>query len=115
MVKGLLHRGDIIYINFDPSAGSEIQKRRPAVVVSNELLMQTSPFVWVAPISHGAFDGPDYPLHVQLDRRTKTTGTVYAEQLKSFDFNQRNWKFVEKIPADLLAEISQKINLVVTE
>jgi mRNA interferase MazF len=113
MVKTLLHRGDIIYINFDPSAGSEIQKRRPAVVVSNEILMQTSPFVWAVPISHGSFDGQDYPLHVQLDERTRTNGTIYVEQLKSFDFNQRQWEFVEKIPTDLLAEISQKINLVV--
>lgn len=80
-----LKRGSIIYINFDPSAGAEIQKRRPAVVVSNDILSETSPFAWVVPILHGT----DYPLHVQLDNRTQTNGTVYVEQLKSFDFHQR--------------------------
>lgn len=44
--------GSIIYINFDPSIGAEIQKRRPAVVISNDILAKTSPFAWVVPISH---------------------------------------------------------------
>lgn len=57
-----LKRGSIIYINFDPSAGAEIQKRRPAVVVNNDILSETSPFAWVVPISHGTFNGEDYPL-----------------------------------------------------
>lgn len=82
-------RGSIIYINFDPSAGVEIQKRRSAVVVSNDILSETSPFAWVVPISHGTFNGKDYPLHVHLDKRTQTNRTVYVEQLKSFDFHQR--------------------------
>ena len=42
--------GSIIYINFDPSIGAEIQKRRPAVVISNDILAKTSPFAWVVPI-----------------------------------------------------------------
>lgn len=41
-----LKRGSIIYINFDPSAETEIQKCRPAVVVNNDILLETSPFAW---------------------------------------------------------------------
>ena len=41
-----LKRGMIIYINFDPSAGAEIQQRCPAVVVSNDILSETSPFLF---------------------------------------------------------------------
>nr|WP_318531740.1 type II toxin-antitoxin system PemK/MazF family toxin [Limosilactobacillus reuteri] len=59
-----------MYINFDPSAGAEIQKSRPAVVVSNDTLSETSPFASVVSISHGTFNDEDYPLHVQLDNRT---------------------------------------------
>lgn len=68
--------GSIIYIDFDPLVGAEIQKRRPAVVVSNNMLAQTSPFAWVVPISHGAFNGEDYPLHVQLDGRIQIDGIM---------------------------------------
>lgn len=84
------------------------------MVVTNDILMQTSPFVWVVPISHGSFNGEDYPLHVHLDLRTKIGGTVYVEQLKSFDFKKRKWEFIEKLPRDLFEEICQKIKLVVT-
>lgn len=31
-----VHRGDVWWVNFDPSPGGEIQKQRPAVVVSND-------------------------------------------------------------------------------
>lgn len=113
MVKKL-KQGSIIFINFDPSVGSEIQKRRPAVVVSNDILSETSPFAWVVPISHGNFNGGDYPLHVHLDDRTQITGTIYLEQLKSFDFRRRDWQFVEMVPKDLFEEIIRKIKLVVS-
>lgn len=104
--------GDIIYIDFDPSVGAEIQKRRPAIVISNNMLMTTSPFVWLVPISHGNYNGVSYPLHVLLNERTQINGTVYTEQLKSFDYTKRKWKFVEKLPPDLLAEIRKKCQLV---
>jgi len=105
-----LKRGSIIYINFDPSAETEIQKCRPAAVVNNDILSETSPFAWVVPISHGTFNGEDYPLHVQLDNRTQTNGTVYVEQLESLNFHQRKWQFVETIPADLFGEIQKKVH-----
>ena len=31
-------------------------------MISNDVLAQTSPFAWVVSISHGSFDGEDYPL-----------------------------------------------------
>ena len=32
----VIHRADVWWVNFDPSVGGEIQKQRPAVVVSND-------------------------------------------------------------------------------
>ena len=106
-------RGSIIYIDFDPLIGAEIQQRRPAVVISNDILAKTSPFAWVVPISHGSFNGEDYPLHVQLDKRTRVDGTIYVEQIKSFDFNHRKWQFVEMLPTDLFDEVKKKARLVI--
>lgn len=34
------NRGDIWWINFDPSIGQEIKKKRPAVIVSNNISNQ---------------------------------------------------------------------------
>ena len=65
------------------------------------------------PISHGTFNGEDYPLHVKLDERTKIDGTIYVEQIKSFDFNHRKWQFVETLPMDLFDEVRKKARLVI--
>lgn len=108
-----LKLGSIIYINFDPSVGMEIQKRRPAVVVSDSILSRTSPFAWVVPMSHGSFNGENYPLHVHLDERTQTDGTIYVEQLRSLDFHKCQWQFVEMMPTDLFEEVKKKLQLVI--
>ena len=107
-------KGSIIYINFDPSTGAEIQKRRPAVVVSNDMIMKTYTFAWVVPISHGEFNGSDYPLHVRLDDRTKSDGVIYVEQLRSFDYKRRQWQFKEYLPSDLFEEVQKKIRLTIS-
>ncbi|MFQ5542554.1 MAG: type II toxin-antitoxin system PemK/MazF family toxin [Candidatus Binatia bacterium] len=31
-----MKRGEVWWVSFDPSVGGEIQKRRPAVIVSND-------------------------------------------------------------------------------
>jgi len=31
-----MKRGEVWWVNFDPSVGGEVQKRRPAVIVSND-------------------------------------------------------------------------------
>ena len=38
--------------------------------------------------------------------------TNYVEQLKSFDFHQRKWQFVETMPADLFEKKKKKVQLV---
>lgn len=113
VAKSKLKQGSIIYINFNLSAGSEIRKKRPAVVVSNNILSETSPFIWVVPISQSIVSKGDYPLHVQLDERTKTNGTICVEQLKLFNFDKNILRFVEMIPTDLLDEVRKKVQLVV--
>ena len=46
-----LKRGDVYWIAFDPSVGGEIQKTRPAVVVSNDAANAALNRTLVVPIS----------------------------------------------------------------
>lgn len=43
----------------------------------------------------------DFPLHVALDDRTSVHGDILCEQLKSLDYQSRDWKFLEPCPEDL--------------
>lgn len=44
-------KGEIYLVNFDPTIGHEVKKKRPALIVSNDIHNQYSPLVTVAPLS----------------------------------------------------------------
>jgi mRNA interferase MazF len=46
-----MRRGDVYWVNLDPVVGSEVGKRRPAVVVQNEAANRSSATVTVVPLS----------------------------------------------------------------
>lgn len=46
-----MKRGEVWWVNFDPSIGGEIQKQRPAVIVSNDMSNRFLNRVQVVPIT----------------------------------------------------------------
>ena len=51
VVNRAISRGDVYWVNLDPVVGSEIQKTRPALVVSPNDLNQALPRVIIAPLT----------------------------------------------------------------
>ena len=49
-----MKRGEVWWVNFDPAFGGEIQKRRPAVIVSNDLSNRHLNRVQVVPLTSRA-------------------------------------------------------------
>ena len=95
-------QGDVLILDFDPRAGHEQMGRRPALVVSGNRLNDTCRIAVVCPITN---TDRGFPLHVPLDERTRTTGFVMCEQLKSLDLEARNACRLERLPPDLLEEV----------
>ena len=89
--------GDIIIINFGPSAGKEIQKRRPALVVSDHSFNKRMEFAIVLPIT----SSPQDPLW-SPQVSGEVSGWVCTWQARSLDYEARRVKFVEKADPDTL-------------
>ena len=95
--------GDIIFLEFDPQAGHEQKGRRPALVVSNSTYNKFTKIAMVCPITNR---NRHFPLHVELDERTKITGFIMCEQVKALDINARNPSFYEKAPEYIVEEVA---------
>ena len=59
-------RGDVYWVNLDPTVGSEIAKTRPALIISNNIGNQYADRVIVAPVSSGNMRRV-YPFEVRLE------------------------------------------------
>ncbi len=46
----LMKRGEVWWVNFEPALGSEIRKKRPAVIVSNDVANTMMSRVQVVPV-----------------------------------------------------------------
>ena len=46
-----MKRGEVWWVEFDPAIGSEINKRRPAIIISNDSANRNLPRVMVIPLT----------------------------------------------------------------
>lgn len=102
----MVKQGDIIKINFNPQLGHEQAGFRPAVVVSNDFFNRQLNLAIVCPISNTTYD---FPLNIPLDERTKTTGSVLCQHVRTLDLVARQYSFIEKLPKDILIEVIDTI------
>ncbi|RYM04768.1 type II toxin-antitoxin system PemK/MazF family toxin [Sporolactobacillus sp. THM7-7] len=96
-------KGDIVVIDLNPQSGHEQMGRRPALVVSNNVLNTRSNVIFFAPITHTI---RAFPTHVSLNNQTNTTGSILCEQTKALDYKARHARFVEKAPVSIIEEVT---------
>lgn len=102
-------KGDIVWIDFDPSAGKEIQKRRPGLVVSRYEFNRKTLFAVICPITSTI---RNLPTRYYLPNDLDTTGQILISQLKSLDFKERKLKKIESLPLQDMAKIDQIIEYI---
>ena len=77
-----VHRGEICWLNFDPTQSSEIRKTRPAVVVTADALNRARRTVVVVPLSTGPQPHP--PLVVATPSAGASSVAI-CDQLRAAD------------------------------
>ena len=98
----MVKQGTIIKINFNPQSGHEQAGFRPAVVLSNNIFNEKAKLSIVCPITN---TNNHFPLHIPLDKRTKTTGVILCEHIKALDLNSRTYQEIEELPKDILKQV----------
>ena len=93
--------GDIIWLDFDPQAGREQAKRRPALVVTDKNYNQASGLALVCPLTSRRTPYP-FALPTIID---EVEGAVLADHLKSMDWAARRAAFHSKADPALLAKV----------
>ena len=71
-------------------------------MVSNDTINNFSNLAIVCPITNTR---KNYPFHIKLDKRTKTTGVILCDQARTLDIIARNYETIEQIPDDILMEV----------
>jgi mRNA interferase MazF len=74
----MMKRGEVWWVNFDPSIGGEIRKKRPAVIVSTNAANQFLNRLQVVPLTSSA--GKLYPSEAYITLRGKKAKAM-ADQL----------------------------------
>ena len=98
MVKKYIpKRGDIVYLNFNPTKGHEQSGFRPALVLSSDVFNNFTKMVIVCPITTNT---KEFPTHYLLKDTKKVSGSVLCEHLRSIDYESRDLKYVEKCSED---------------
>jgi mRNA interferase MazF len=93
--------GDIAWLDFDPQAGREQARRRPALVLTDQAYNRASGLVVVCPLTSKRKPYP-FALPVTVD---SVEGAVLVDHLKSMDWEARNVAFHSKADADLLRRV----------
>jgi mRNA interferase MazF len=103
-----MKRGDIYWVNLDPSTGSEIRKRRPCVLIGATPVNEARRTVVVVPLS--SVGKPRPPLAVPVTCLGRETVAV-CDQIRAVD-KSRLVERIEEISREDLVEIEKGLRQV---
>lgn len=107
-------RGDLIHLNFSPSAGHEMALRHYALVLSATEYNRKSRMAVVCPITSKSRGWPfEVALPDQLlpDKNGigPVTSVVVADGIRQVDYREREAAFIAKAPQEVIEEVLAKL------
>ncbi|HEY3796960.1 MAG TPA: type II toxin-antitoxin system PemK/MazF family toxin [Caulobacteraceae bacterium] len=104
-----MRRGDIYFVDLNPTEGREQRGDRPVLVLTEESFNRISPPL-VAPVTTGGSFARHRGFAVDLAGQTeKVRGMVLCNQLRTLDIAARNGRFIERAPPALVTEVLARV------
>ena len=100
-------RGDVVWLSFEPQKGQEIQKTRPAVVLTPSKYNLKSGLALFVPITSQI---KGYPFEVII-RSKQINGAVLCDQVRSMDWRARKATKILSLDKNVTENILSKIKL----
>ncbi len=107
MVKKFPRRGEIYWVNLDPTIGSETKKTRPGLIVSNDLGNEESDVVIIAPITSKIKNVYPFEVELSIDSRP---GKVMLNQCRAVDQSRLKQKLGE-VDSETMKEVDEAIKI----
>jgi len=110
-------RGEIYYVNFDPTIGVEIKKTRPALIIQNDIGNMYSQATIVAAITSTSRGPHPYEVSVKAGEGGLTKDSlILLNQIRTID-KRRLGKKLGVVSSEKMQEVNEalKISLEITE
>ncbi len=102
-----MKRGEVWWVNFDPSVGGEIKKKRPAVIISNDAANKHLNRVQVVPLTSKT--GRVYPSEALVTFKGKP-GKAMADQLTTVS-KQRLDNRAGRLPNAEMGQVERAVKI----
>lgn len=99
--------GDVVYLDFDPQAGREQAKRRPALVMTGRNYNRAAGLAVVCPLTSVIKSYP-FALRVRIKGRD---GCVLTDHIKSMDWQVRRAEFCDRAPEAVLNQAQELLGV----
>ena len=100
-------RGDIYWIELDPTMGTEIQKKRPCLILSNNSQNKKGTRVIAAPITSKVKNV--YPFEAKIIIKGRDC-KVLLDQIRALD-KQRITSRIDSIDADTMLQVEEALKI----
>ncbi|MFT3673358.1 type II toxin-antitoxin system PemK/MazF family toxin [Aestuariivirga sp.] len=102
-------RGDFIWLDFTPQAGTEQAGRRPALVLSPRAFNIATGLAFACPVTSQVKGGS---FEVAIPRGAGLVGVVLSDHLRSLDWVERKADFISRAPEEVVVEVTARLEAI---
>lgn len=113
-----ISRGDIVSVDLEPRIGSETGKKRPCLVIQNNVINEHAPTTIIAVITskRRLENKKKYPTHVWIDKgegNLTQDSIIQCEQIRTID-KRRIIKKIGHLDDDFMQKVEEAIEIVLS-